>query len=111
VDLELSWGRRSRRRVRVPHPDPARELELQRILDLRVSITRREDLIGQYRKEIGDLHYTVRDETNVKRIEVYLREAATLHDRITETETSITVTHEEIAALQAKIPSDDLAYL
>ena len=34
-----------------------------------------------------------------------------LHQRITETEAEITRVHEEIAALQEKMPADDLAYL
>lgn len=97
--------------ARRPHPDPARELELLRILDLRASITRRTELVAQYRREIRALHAEARGETNIKRAGIYLQQAEVLHQRILEVEESIPATHEQIAALQSKIPADDLAYL
>jgi hypothetical protein len=45
----------SREREREPHPDPAIEMQLPEILDLRASIDRRTALIEQYREEIADL--------------------------------------------------------
>ena len=106
----MSWFR-ARPLARIPHPDPARELELQRILDLRAGITRRAELIAQYRQEIKNFHRETRIDTSGKRIDQYLAEVTVLHDRITGTEAEITRVHEEIAALQEKIPADDLAYL
>jgi hypothetical protein len=96
---------------RTPHPDPAVELRLQRILDLRASITRTAALAEQYRHEIGKLYYEARCETSSERAEMFMQEATALHDRIMSTETAITGTQQQIAALQAEIAPDDLAYL
>ena len=105
----MRWTRRAQ--ARTPHPDPARELDLRRILDLRDSIARRADLIAQYRIDISRLHAQARAESNVKRIELYLAEAAALDGRITAAEDAIAATGEQIAALQAVMSPDDLAYL
>jgi predicted nucleic acid-binding Zn-ribbon protein len=103
--------RRARTPARQPHPDPARELELQRILDLRASIARFATLIAQYRDEISKLYYQARADSNTQRVEQYLAATGTLHERITDAEGAIARTGEEIAALQEKIPADDLAFL
>jgi predicted nucleic acid-binding Zn-ribbon protein len=105
----MTWFRRPP--ARRPHPDPARELELRRILDLQDGITRRARLIAQYRQAIADLYDTAQDETSIKRIEIYLGEITVLHQRIADAEAEIAGVHEQIAALQEKIPPDDLAYL
>lgn len=105
----MSWGKK--KPAREPHPVPETELELLRILDLRTSIDRRADLVKQYRKEIGEMHATARGESSPKRMEMYLKEAEVLHQRILEVELTITTTHKEIAALTAKISPDDLAFL
>jgi len=105
----IMW--RKRASARRPHPDPARELELQRILDLRASIARRAELIAQYRREIKHLHAEARADGSTKRIEIFLKEAAVLDRRIADTEDAIGRTGEEITKLQEKIPADDLAFL
>jgi hypothetical protein len=99
------------RRRRVPHPDPATELALLRILDLRASVDRRAGLTGQYRREIEKLYGAARAETSSKRIELYNGEAAALHDRILAVEAGIAATGDEIAALQQRIEPADLAFL
>lgn len=104
----MTWF--NRRPARRPHPDPARELELQRILDLRASIDRRADLIKQYRDAIYGLHLDAR-QSRRQDAEVLLREVAVLHDRINATEEAIERAGEQIAKLQAGISPDDLAFL
>jgi hypothetical protein len=106
----MPWFR-SRPPARIPHPDPARELALQRILDLRAGITRRAELIAQYRREIGKLHSAARGTGYDSTRKAHLAEATVLHDRIAATEQEITKANEQIAALQEKISPDDLAYL
>jgi len=106
----MTWGRR-RQPARVPHPDPARELELQRIRDLRDGIARRTALIGQYQDEIGRLHKAARQAAYEIDRKAYLNEATVLHDRITAAEEGIGKVNEQIAALQGEISPDDLAYL
>ena len=105
----MPWSRRPP--ARTPHPDPARELELQRILDLRAGIARRAELIGQYRREIGKQHARARSDVSAGERRACLDEVGVLHQRITDAETEITRVHEQIAALQEKISPDDLAYL
>lgn len=105
----MPWGKS--KPSRRPHPDPAKELELQRILDLRDSINRRAALIVVYRNEIHSLHRQAREDTSGKRIDQYLAQAGVLHERIGETEAAIARTGEDIAVLTAKISPDDLAFL
>lgn len=105
-----------RRGEREPHPDPGKELELKRILDLRASIARRETLIVQYRAEIDNLHGEARmddgdEDGGVKRIGAYFAQAENLHGKILEVEASIPATHEQIAVLTARLDPSDLAFL
>jgi hypothetical protein len=96
---------------RTPHPDPGRELQLQRILGLQAAIGRQEELIAAYREQIGELNETACEESSAKRAELYFQQAGILHERITETEKAIRADQAEIAVLQAEIPADDLAFL
>ena len=105
----MTWRRRSPRRI--PHPDPGIELELQRILDLRASISRRAALIGTYRREIMKLHAKARSDGNKPRIELYFAQARKLDGQITVTEDAIAAAGEQITALSAKLEPADLAWL
>lgn len=96
---------------RRPHPDPAVELHLLRILDLRASIGRRAQLSDDYRRQISSMMDVIEGEGSPKRIELYRAEVEAIHRRITETEAGITVLHEQIAKLQASLSPDDLAFL
>jgi hypothetical protein len=105
----MTWWKRTP--VRHPHPDPARELELRRILDLRASIDRRIVLITQYRLEIGQLLTAARNDSNRQRIDQYLGETRAMEERINAAEDAIAATGEDIAKLQALIPPGDLSFL
>jgi Mg2+ and Co2+ transporter CorA len=106
------WRKTSRQAPRrEQHPDPIIEAQLQRILAMQAGVGRLTDLTGQYRKEIGNLHYTAQEETSTKRIAMYLEEAATLHTRILETEESISQTSKQIAELTAELSETELSYL
>jgi predicted nucleic acid-binding Zn-ribbon protein len=105
------FRRRQTQTHRTPHPDPARELELRRILDLRDSIDRRADLIDQYRKEIGKLHKAARETGYEVRANQYLTEAKVLDERIAVIEDAIEKTGGQIAEIQAAMSPDDLAFL
>ena len=98
-------------RKREPHPDPAIELQLQEILDLRDSIDRREALIEQYREEIADLHKDARYDNNTERMKIFYGRADQLDEKIRALEGEIEPVHERIRELQSKISPDDLAFL
>ena len=101
----------SRNREREPHPDPAIELQLQEILDLRASIDRRTALIEQYREEIADLHKDARYNNNNERTKILYERADQLDEKIRALEGDIEPVHERIRDLQGKIGPDDLAFL
>lgn len=101
----------SRKQAREPHPDPAIELQLQEILDLRDSIDRREALIEQYRKTIADLHQDARFDKNTERTKIFYERADQLDEKIRVLEGEIEPVHERIRGLQGKISPDDLAFL
>lgn len=99
-----------RKRQRTPHPDPAAELQLLRILDLRAGIDRRASMTMDMRHEIGQLNHQARMEgqarmqRNHERVDVLTAQIAVL-------EREIERVHGMIATLQAQISPDDLAYL
>jgi predicted nucleic acid-binding Zn-ribbon protein len=101
----------SRQREREPHPDPAIELQLQEILDLRASIDRQTALIEQYREEIADLHKDARYIDNDERTKIFYERADQLDEKIRALEGDIKPVHEQIRELQGKINPDDLAFL
>jgi predicted nuclease with TOPRIM domain len=101
----------SREAVREPHPDPAIELQLPEILDLRASIDRRVALIEQYREEIADLHKDARYDNNTERTKILYERADQLDEKIRTLEGEIGLVHERIRELQGKISPDDLAFL
>ena len=101
----------SRQREREPHPDPAIELQLQEILDLRASIGRRTALIEQYREEIADLHKDARYNDDNERTKILYERADQLDEKIRALEGDIEPVHERIRELQGKISPDDLAFL
>jgi uncharacterized coiled-coil DUF342 family protein len=103
--------RRGRKQQRQPHPDPAVELRLQRILDLRASIDRRTDLIREYRHEISEFHSQARWEGSTKLAAEYNGRADELDAKIEILEDKIEETGGKIADLQAKIDPADLAFL
>jgi predicted nucleic acid-binding Zn-ribbon protein len=98
-------------REREPHPDPAIELQLQEILDLRASIDRREVLIEQYREEIADLHKEARYSGKTDLVKIFYERADQLDEKIRALEGDIEPVHERIRELQSKISPDDLAFL
>jgi len=98
-------------RKRDPHPDPAIELQLQEILDLRASIDRRETLIEQYREQIADLDKDARYNNNTELIKIFYERADQLDGKIRALEGEIEPVHERIRELQGKISPDDLAFL
>jgi hypothetical protein len=102
---------RKHKHQRQPHPDPGTELQLQRILDLRASIGRRTELIGEYRREIGSFHSQARWEGSSKLASVYTTRADELDAKIGDLEAAIEDAGARIADLQAKIDPADLAYL
>ena len=101
----------SRQREREPHPDPAIELQLQEILDLRASIDRRTALIEQYREEIADLHKEAGYKDDNERTNIFYERADQLDEKIRALEVDIEPVHERIRDLQGKIGPDDLAFL
>jgi predicted nucleic acid-binding Zn-ribbon protein len=101
----------SRDREREPHPDPAIELQLQEILDLRASIDRRTALIEQYREEIADLNKDARYTNDNERTKILYGRADQLDEKIRVLEGEIEPVHEQIRELQGKISPDDLAFL
>lgn len=103
--------RKSKTPQRTPHPDPGKELQLQRILDLRASIGRRVELIEQYRNTIRHLHNAMEETGYIQKMNVWRDEISTLDHRISEMETAIVNTGEDISKLQASIDPEDLAFL
>ncbi len=101
----------SRKQEREPHPDPAIELQLQEILDLRASIDRREALIEQYREAIADLQKDARYDNSTERTKLLYERADQLDEKIRTLEGEIEPVHERIRELQGKISPDDLAFL
>jgi superfamily I DNA and/or RNA helicase len=99
------------KRDREPHPDPAIELQLQEILDLRASIDRRTALIAQYREQIDDLHKDSRYNDNTGLVKILYERADQLAEKIRALEGEIEPVHERIRELVGKIGPDDLAYL
>ena len=102
----MSW-----KREREPHPDPAIELQLEEILDLRASIDRRTHLIEQYREEIAHLHKDARYNNDNERTKILYERADQLDEKIRALEGDIEPVHEQIRELEGKISSDDLAFL
>ena len=101
----------SRGRDREPHPDPAIELQLQKILDLQASTGRRTALIEQYREDIADLHKDARYHDDNERTKILYERADQLDEKIRALEGDIAPVHEQIRDLQGKISPDDLAFL
>jgi predicted nucleic acid-binding Zn-ribbon protein len=101
----------SRKGEREPHPDPAIELQLEEILDLRASIDRRAALIEQYREQIDDLHKDARYNNNTELVKIFYERADQLDEKIGALEGEIEPVHERIRELQGKIGPDDLAFL
>ena len=101
----------SPKREREPHPDPAIELQLEEILDLRASIDRRAALIEQYREQIDDLHKDARYNNNTELVKIFYERADQLGEKIRALEGEIEPVHERIRELQGKIGPDDLAFL
>jgi predicted nucleic acid-binding Zn-ribbon protein len=101
----------SRKQAREPHPDPAIELQLQEILDLRDRIDRRAELIKQYRKTIADLTEDARFEKSTERDKLLYERADQLDEKIRALEGEIEPVHERIRELQGKMSPDDLAFL
>ena len=100
-----------RKQKRKPHPDPAIELQLQEILELRASVGRWAELIRGYRISIESFHIEMRRSTMDWRIEAYAERADALDGKIHAAEASITGVHEQIRDRTAKIDPADLAYL
>ena len=99
------------KRDREPHPDPAIELQLQEILDLRASIDRRTALIEQYREQIDDLHKDARYNNKAEMVKIFYERADQIDEKIRALEGEIEPVHEQIRGLASKIGPDDLAYL
>ena len=99
------------KRDRKPHPDPAIELQLQEILDLRASIDRRAALIEQYREQIDDLHKDACYNDNNERTKLLYERADQLDEKIRVLEGEMEPVHERIRELVSKTGPDDLAFL
>ena len=98
--------------VRAPHPDPAVELQLRRILDLQASISRRAALIDGYRSEVARLNEKGRHNVSYPMTsQNAFTRADELDEKIRDLEGEIAPVHEQIAALQDKLSPTDLAYL
>lgn len=98
--------------VRQPHPDPAIELQLRRILDLQASISRRAALIEDYRSEVAALNQKGRHNVGYPMTsQSAFTRADELDEKIRDLEGEIAPVHEQIAALQDKLSPTDLAYL
>lgn len=121
-------GRKDRNQApaRIPHPDPAIELQLQRIIGHQRAIARYELLVTEHRSQIAsagdesDKHsYTLRisnhgsaaqqafklgTDEQARRIEI-------AKAGITEAEQAIEAQHEQIAKLAAAMSATDLSYL
>lgn len=105
----MGWGSKPKERRR--HPDPGKELELRRILDLLAANDRRIELIVLYRSEIIKFGSAARQTTGKERSQVYIDRADEMGSRIIETEQEIEQAGKAIAELQAEIDPSDLAYL
>jgi septal ring factor EnvC (AmiA/AmiB activator) len=102
------------RPTRQPHPDPRMESRLQRIIALRETAARKEDLSRQYAQEIGKLSTEYRTQAKLgqgfraRDMESRLKD---LQADIRQLEEEIGRVHDEIAERTAELDDTDLAYL
>lgn len=93
------------------HPDPAVELQLLRILDLRATVDRRAQMIADYRYQIGRFGVEARGDSNKDRVKLHNTRANELDARIEELEKEIETIGGRIAILQSELDPADLAFL
>jgi len=99
---------------RQPHPDPRMESRLQRIIALRESAARKEDLSRQYAEEIGRLSAAYRKQARLgwgaragdmeKRLKDLQSDTRQLEDEFGRV-------HDDIAERTAELSDTDLSYL
>lgn len=100
--------------VRKPHPDPRIETQLQRILSLRQSAARKEDLCRQYAAEVDrlsrDYRYQIRNSfgNDTSKIE---KRIVGLQGELRQLEQEIDGIHEDIAKRAGELTDTDLSYL
>jgi hypothetical protein len=96
---------------RIPHPDPATEARLQRIIALRESAGRKADLSRQYAAEIDKLSYYFRCNAGEPAGDAAEARLVALQGDIRAIEAEIPAVHDEIATRIAELSDTDLAYL
>jgi Na+/phosphate symporter len=101
---------------RSPHPDPAVEIRLQRIISLRESAARKADLIQQYQHEIRKLGDSYRGmaESSYPRNNTpsqIAKQMDNMHQQIRELEEDINLIHEKIYKHSTELSETDLSFL
>lgn len=106
--------RREKTKRRQPHPDPRVEVQLQRIIALRESASRKAALSVQYASEIEKVSANYRYITKegyparVPAVKTQLRD---LQTELRQVEEEITAVHATISGLLMSLSDTDLAYL
>jgi hypothetical protein len=103
--------RRHRGPQRQPHPDPAMEAVLQRILTLQHEVARKEALLDRDHRDIRRLRDKVRRRTGSLSRYDWERHAANLQDEAEDLEDEIRDLHDEIKKRIAQLDPNDLSYL
>jgi hypothetical protein len=96
---------------RQPHPDGSIEVQLQRILSLRLAIGRKEDLLASDQQQLSSLREKVTDHPNWDGHTKRLAQIQVLRDEMAGLEDDIVRLHDEIAAHAGKLSQVDLSYL
>jgi hypothetical protein len=106
------WRRHREPPSRRPHPDPAVETELQRIISLQRAAARKEDEMDQLQGNINMLNTAMRRDPGAFDSNNDRRKQLSLHkSRISELEADVFRIHDEIASRLRPISEDDRAYL
>jgi hypothetical protein len=94
-----------------PHPEGAAEVQLARIRSLRLTVARKEALARKNYNEASQLRDRAARHPNWDRADAENEQARMLLAEAEKLDEDITQLHDEIEALAAKIPDEDLLYL
>ena len=96
---------------RQPHPDGSIEVQLQRILSLRLAVARKEALLASDQQQLRGLREKVADHPTWDGHHERLTQIQVLLDEMAGLEADVAQLHDDIAAHADKLSQIDLSYL
>jgi len=96
---------------REPHPDPAVETKLQRIITLQRAVARKEALLDQDQRDIASLRSKVLRQPGSWHLRDWQAHIAALEEEMNGLEEEIRQLHDEIGERVAALDAMDVAYL